>query len=696
MFFKQVRRNAAKNRKNNGLFFSSLVIAIVAFYTLLSLDAQDVMRFLKTVESDAVGKLILLIPFVYMISLFFVFFLVYFAYRYQLDNRKKEFGLYLMLGMKKSTLFSMLMAETVWNSVVSILLGLPIALLLTEVISLTTAKLVGLGIIGHKISFSISAVLGTVIGFIAVQMIAMLFLSTIFSCKDPAELLRSDSPEKQVSPSTKKGWLCFVFGLIFLILAYVAGVTLLRSLDFIVVAFILALGGSGTFLLYHGMGVFIGHRIQRKSSTRSGLSTFTGRQIQENVLHQYRTLAVSSLLLLMALACISYGIGTTSGRGSMDVRTVDFSIDGSEQEVHSVLNSETSRSMVSAYYPMFLSPMVTNLYDRTGALLESKPNAHSFSWSGLGATLGKMSETDLRNNMIENLSDKSGPYLISETSYNNLLEAIGREPIQLGKNQAALYTSMKDNSDFINILDSALESGAYVEVDDQKYELLPDAYYDNIVADRMIRLYSALIVSDGDYQNWVSDSSKPLCWNVLLKQNVIIEKGLMQAIQLMEKNLAGTGLKYESYISGIGRNLFYTAAASYLTIYLGVLFMVIANTVIGLKYLMQQRESKRRYLTLLMLGANVNDLCRSARAQIRLFFALVLGTAVCSAFFAIWSMFTSFLKLPVGTSSIKIIAISGISTILFVLIEFIYIQIAEHASSHEIRALLVTDRGNCL
>ena len=49
MFFSQMKRNAAKNRKNNGLFFGSLVIAVVAFYTLLSMDKQDVMRFLKTV-----------------------------------------------------------------------------------------------------------------------------------------------------------------------------------------------------------------------------------------------------------------------------------------------------------------------------------------------------------------------------------------------------------------------------------------------------------------------------------------------------------------------------------------------------------------------------------------------------------------------------------------------------------------------
>lgn len=54
MFFKQVWRNAAKNRKGNGLFYGSLVIAIIAFYTLLSLGEQDVMRFLGTIDRKSV------------------------------------------------------------------------------------------------------------------------------------------------------------------------------------------------------------------------------------------------------------------------------------------------------------------------------------------------------------------------------------------------------------------------------------------------------------------------------------------------------------------------------------------------------------------------------------------------------------------------------------------------------------------
>ena len=120
MFFKQVWRNAAKNRKGNGIFFGSLVIAVIAFYTLLSLGKQDVMIFLAEIESDAVNKLLMLLRAVYVMSLFFVFFLVFFACRYQTDSRRRELGMYLMLGMKRSRLFFMLLCETLWNSLISL------------------------------------------------------------------------------------------------------------------------------------------------------------------------------------------------------------------------------------------------------------------------------------------------------------------------------------------------------------------------------------------------------------------------------------------------------------------------------------------------------------------------------------------------------------------------------------------------
>lgn len=142
-----------KNRKENRIYFVSLVIAIVAFYVILSLEKQDVMIFLKQMESDAVNHLLGLITGAYGFSLFLIFFLIYFAERYQLERRSHEYGLLLMLGMRRSRLFLWLMAEDLYNGTLALVIGLPAAVFLSEVISLVTAKLIGMGIIGHHFIF---------------------------------------------------------------------------------------------------------------------------------------------------------------------------------------------------------------------------------------------------------------------------------------------------------------------------------------------------------------------------------------------------------------------------------------------------------------------------------------------------------------------------------------------------------------
>ena len=111
MFFKLVSRNSRRNRKENGLFFASLLVTIVAFYIIPALPRQDVMLFLAKMESNAVDRLLGMIPLFFGVTLFILFFLVYFAQKYQMERRRHEFGVYLMLGMPRRKLFGMLLLE---------------------------------------------------------------------------------------------------------------------------------------------------------------------------------------------------------------------------------------------------------------------------------------------------------------------------------------------------------------------------------------------------------------------------------------------------------------------------------------------------------------------------------------------------------------------------------------------------------
>ncbi len=687
MFFKQIYRNAKVNRQENRLFFSSLIVTIVAFYTLLSLGEQDVIHFLRQMESDAVRKIMLLLPIVYVISLFFVFFLVYFAYRYQLERRRKELGLYLMLGMKRSSLFWMLLGETVWNSLASLVVGLPLSLLLTELISLTTIKLIGLGIVGHRFTFSLPALAGTMLGFLVVQLLAMLILSIYFTRQEPLQLLQSAAVDKQKLLKTEQGTLFFIVGCVSLIAAYLLGIFFFRQFEWLITGVIIVLGIAGTFALYRGIGAIIGRVIANKRQTRPGLFVFTSRQLQENVLSEYKTLAIASLLFVLAITCISFGIGEAASSRAANSRSVDVSLYGDEQTVRAFLEQKEHKKQLASYYPMYLAPMNLDYTDGHGHVMEQRPGAHDVSWAAFNEALLKVGAT--KEKVASLSANQEAFYVISDTSFNTLLKSIGKEPLILEKKQVAFYTRMVQPEEN-RLREKAIKAGAAIEIDGERFTFAPAVRQENLVADSGITLMNALIVPEHYYPLWTTKEEQlPFSWNVVLNEQRVAEKGLIGAIQQFEESLRISGIPYETYLSGIGRNLFYTVATSYLTIYLGLLFLVISNTVLSLKFLMQQRNSAYRYQNLLMIGGTTQTLIDSAIQQVRLFFTLVLGISLINSLFSIRTLFPSLVRLPQGVSMTTPILFTVIAFAVLLLLELIYIWIVERQTRKEMERLTI-------
>lgn len=189
MFLRLVRRNSKRSRRENGLFFASLLVSIIAFYIILSLSHQDVMLFLQKMESNAVSRLMQMIPLFYGVTLFLLFFLIYYAGKFQMERRRHEFGVYLMMGMRRSRVLAMLLAEDFHGSILALVIGLPVAVLLSELVSLITARLVGLGIVGHRFTFSPGAVLWTVAGFLLIKFFAFFLLSVRIAGQEIGALL---------------------------------------------------------------------------------------------------------------------------------------------------------------------------------------------------------------------------------------------------------------------------------------------------------------------------------------------------------------------------------------------------------------------------------------------------------------------------------------------------------------------------
>ncbi|GAA0792371.1 hypothetical protein GCM10008910_05490 [Faecalicatena orotica] len=688
MFFKLVLKNGRRSRKENGLFFLSLIVSIIAFYIILSLENQDVMKFLLRMESDAVNKIYRLLPVLYGVSLFLLFFLVYFAGKYQIERRSHELGMYLMMGMRRSKLFAMMMAEDIFNSIFSLLIGIPIAIFLSEMISLITAKVVGLGIIGHRFTLSWKAVLWTFIGFFTIKFFAMLLFSGSVVKKEVISLLSDTQEKKQKRKRRGIGYVQVIAGILSLAVAYytaIRGNAWESPLRF---GMTVVLGIAGTFLWFHGAGLLLELTFRLKKTNR-GLSTFTFRQLQENVFLRPASLAVSSLLILAALCCFGYGMSVSLEASGSEAHHIDYTFIDYSQSVPDKETADEEPSVKEILKNTGLDAEFSQLFEvKTGM----PDDENAFSGEGFRRAVNSLGNSENVQSLSESLEYFTTPYFISLSGYNQILETDGKAPIELSGNQAALYS----DQDFyfgerLDLLNEVLSQNPVIELNGVPFELKDQVYQTNLVVDRSITLALGVIIPDSVYDRLVTRNSDSY-WNAVLKENLVQKEGLMQAMMGINERLNQTSLEYESYLQNMGRQLFYFIALGYITIYLAVIFLIIANTVMGVQFLMHQRKTGRRYHVLIRLGSSYKALCKSADKQIKWYFGLPVLTAAVSSFFGIQALFAGFISMEMKTEVPMLLKLGCAMIILLVVVEFIYIAAVTRLSRRQLLGMIENKR----
>lgn len=694
MFFSLVRKNSRRSRKENGLFYASLLISIIAFYIILSLEQQDVMIFLKTMESDAVNKLLGMIPLLYGMTLFLLFFLIYFASKYQMDRRSHEFGVYLMMGMKRWKLFAMMLAEDVWSNLISLVLGIPLAVVLAELISLVTSKLVGLGIIGHQFTFSLKAVVWTAAGFVGVKFLALVILSGRIARQEIAGMLFDSQEEKQHVTKRGRSVMFLSVGIVLLCAAYGLAILGFAWSHALFMGITLAAGLWGTFWLFRGISSLLemvmkkdmGDGRQEDGQKRDRLpkkdklKVFTFRQLQENVILQHSSQAVASLLVLAALCCFGFGISMGSRASRQEGHSLDFTFHGDGRQIMEQLTSPQLAGFIDSYFEVRLGRVKEGL-DRE---VNAKP---------LMEKLEKLEDSREKEVLLNNLQYFDYPYLISLAGYNRVLEVKGEEPLVLGSGEAALYSDYEFTDDArAAVLEKAMAEDVTMKLAGEDLRIVPGLCRDSFVVDRAITISYALIIPDELFERLVGEEGVSSYWNAVLDADFVEESGLMQAVKQVDSILKGSGLEYESYLQNMGRQLFYVVGSSYLTIYLAVIFLIIANTVMGVQFLMQQRKTGRRYQVLVKLGGDYESLRRSGRKQVKWYFGLPVLVAVISSFFGLWALFSGLLPSGIRDQIFMLLG-AGVAVVgLLCVVECIYMTVVMRLSDRHIRELMRTKR----
>ena len=213
----------------------------------------------------------------------------------------------------------------------------------------------------------------------------------------------------------------------------------------------------------------------------------------------------------------------------------------------------------------------------------------------------------------------------------------------------------------------------------------------NLITDRSITLSFALILPDeaflyhtqGMYDTYV---------NAILSEQAMEGNSLMTAYSDLNEELDETGIEYESYLQNMGRQLFYTVASSYITLYLAIVFLVVANTIVGVQFLMSQQKAGRRYQTLIRLGATYESLCQSAGKQIAWFMGLPVLVAAVSSLFGVRALFTGILSSRTRGTVSEMLLVSAAMILLLCVIEYIYMRVVKHSSDRYLLTLMQPQR----
>lgn len=681
MFSELVKRNSRRSRRENGLFFASLLIAIIAFYIILSLSHQDVIVFLKTMESNAVNRLLTLVPALYVMTLCILFFLVYYANRFQLARRRHEFGVYLMLGMQRRTLFGMLLAEDLRSSVIALAIGLPAAVLISELISLVTARLVGLGIVGHRFALSLPAIGWTAAGFLVIKLLASLILSGKIVREEIGALL-TETPEgtKRQRPAAVYA-AALVLGAALLAGAYTFAIRGYAWSGLRYMAGTLALGLSGTLLLFYGLRIIIDRLARRGGAGR--LRVFNFRQVEETVIHRSGTLAISSLLILAALCC--FGAGVATARSSRaEAHTLDYTFRSDGQSPDDLRRTLAAGGLDSAFSDIFEM--------RIGRVRTSTDYQNTVKFPALQRAIDALPVSDERQQLQYLLDTVGYPHLIVLSSYNHLLAAAGLPELSLADDEAAVYRDSEvSTASHTSLLNRLIAEGSSITIDGTPFTLVGQVQSVSVVTDRSITISFALIVPDAAFDHY-TQGDYDIYLDAVLAPSVTAGKSLMRAIADMNVQLDPLGLEYESYLQNLGRELFYIVAASYLTIYLAIIFLVVANTVIGVQFLMGQQKAARRYRTLVRLGAEHDTLCRAAKTQINWYFGLPVGVAAVSSAFGVRALFTGMLTAQAQRGMTDLMITAGAMILLLCVVEWIYMAAVKRSSSKYLLTLMAPER----
>lgn len=625
MFFKLAVKNVKKSFKDYMIYFLTLMFAVCMFYVFNSVDGfvdnlalSENMK--KLIQSADVVMRALSILVAGVLA-----FLIIYANSFLMKRRKKELGLYMILGMRKRKISIILIIETFFIGLISLVVGLGIGAVLSQSLSGIIAKAIDVSVTKFEFVFSKSACIETSVFFAITFIIVMIFNSVSVSKYKLIELLRSGKKnEKMVEQKTWCSVLMFIVSVICYIYTYSFFFNMGTdnnifdifndSTKSTYLAF--ASFAIGTFLFFISIACIILKLFQEsKKIYYKGLNIFTIRQISSKINSTRIAMAFISLMLFIGVFAMTF-CNSMSSLLKQDVNcNFDLTImrynqfnDNSiaEQSLTDIVKKELNVEESFAHYEEY--KIYTNINKYGENILSTNINS-------------------LKNFDIMAISD-----------YNSEMKFASKDTINLSKDQYAIVVeepSEKDlEGDLKNLVKNDIEEFLKnnTSISTKSTELSP---YNNEVIYNQFGNFTGgniLILVPDEVVETAIIGARVFNANYNVDKETI-EKNVTNT--LIDDNNSGYSMyneKYSMYIYskiGITEQLIGSQLILVCTgLYLGVIFMLASAAILALQQLSEASDNSLRYNLLKRLGAKKSMIRGSVFKQVSVYFLMPLAFSV--------------------------------------------------------------------
>ena len=661
------------------VYLLTLTLGVTVFYAFNTISMQvDIAGIDEEGLAQVMGSMLGYLT--YFLAGVMAFLMVY-ANNFIMKRRKKEFGLYQVLGMGRGRVATIMALETVIVSVVAFVAGIVLGVGLSQLMTFFTASLFKTQIANFHFFFSVHAFNLTLACMLVMFVLTLLLNLRAVRRTKLIELMGAERRNESIK--TRNPWIAIAIFAVGVVLVGVAYYRLLRD-GFPLTAtdsklqeamnqfgITTAMVTVGTFALFWGLS---GMLIKLLQSLRGvywrGLNMFIVRQLAAKVNTVCFSMGVIAMLLFLAITSVTCGMSIANVMNEnlerynpVDVSQtyVYYTPDTLDYYKEYVNPSDEADRMVLADTTVDLYPAwhgegkSADNNDETGKKVNIADVAgehvqiDSYLSYPLGGSNPSVTPSEMCKTMGEKLpkafggsnADTMGLFVTPASQYNKLRQMMGEEPVSIGRDQYLLTCDM--GGELVDLYTKYMAGGHALTLGGHTLKPATDKSDEDTAAIANSAMGSnpgTVVVADEllSQLNLQPYSSSLL---VNYKQGMDTTEADESIKYTLLDNLLVDGKEPGFWGTFITRSEMYTQAAqmngliSYLAIYIGFVLVVACAAILSIQQLSNVADGSRSYRVLAQIGCDDRQIRHSVMAQQAVFFLFPLAVGLAHSFVAL-------------------------------------------------------------